>query len=285
MATPQANIKRMARTRQIIYALVIAAVALPYVIPVPIAFKPSSWSKKLYDRIDELEPGSHVLISFDYDPASEAELYPMSKVLLRHCYKNGLIPIVMTHWPDGEGMCKKACDETAEEAPRLWNRELVSGQDFVLLGFKPGGADLILNMGEDLRGAFDKDIYGQPTAGMAALEGVDSLKDIDMAVDLAAGIHVPVWIGYGSDRFGFPLGAGTTAVIAPKLYTFLQSNQLVGFLGGLRGAADYEKLLEQSGTATRGMQAQSVTHLLLIVLVLGANARFIWGRLAGKEGN
>jgi len=181
------------------------------------------------------------------------------------------------------GMCKKACEEAAAESPKLWGKERMSGRDFALLGFKPGGADLILNMGENLKGAFTKDFYDQPTAGMSALKGVDSLRDIDMAVDLAAGIHVNLWIAYGHDRFDFPLGAGTTAVIAPKLYPFLQTDQLVGFLGGLRGAADYELLLEQSGKATQGMEAQSVTHILLIVLIVAANARFIVNRLRGKQ--
>ena len=108
-------------------------------------------------------------------------------------------------------------------------------------------------------------------------------EQIANAVDLAAGVHVDVWIVYGHDRFDFPLGAGTTAVIAPKLYPFLQTGQLVGFLGGLRGAADYELMLDQTGNATQGMQAQSVTHILLIVLIVGANARFIVNRLRGKQ--
>ena len=283
MATPQEQIKRMTIIRHIIYVLVAASVVLPYIVKMDLPFAASKWSKKMYEAIDELEPGSHVLLSFDYDPAAEAELYPMSMALLRHCFKKDLIPIVMTHWPDGVGMCKKACEEAAAESPKLWGKEKISGRDFALLGFKPGGQDLILNMGENLKGAFTTDFYDEPTAGMAALEGVDSLRDIDMAVDLAAGVHVNVWIAYGHDRFDFPLGAGTTAVIAPKLYPFLQTGQLVGFLGGLRGAADYELMLEQSGNATQGMQAQSVTHILLIVLIVGANARFIVNRLRRKQ--
>jgi len=140
-------------------------------------------------------------------------------------------------------------------------------------------------MGENLRGAFPKDYYNEPTAGMEALEGVGSLKDIDLAIDIAAGNTIEMWIAYGSDRFGFPLGAGCTAVMAPDLYPFLQSEQLVGFLGGLRGAADYEELLARSGDATRGMQAQSVTHVLLIVLLIAANAKFIAARIRRRRGD
>jgi hypothetical protein len=110
---------------------------------------------------------------------------------------------------------------------------------------------------------------------MPALKGVQSLKDIPLAVDIAAGATVEMWIAYGRDRFGFDLGAGCTAVIAPDLYPFLQSKQLVGLLGGLRGAADYEVLLEEPGSGVAGMQAQSVAHVLIIGLIVVANVIFL----------
>ena len=105
-----------------------------------------------------------------------------------------------------------------------------------------------------------------------------------MAVDLTSGTPgVEMWIVYGSDRFGFPLGVGTTAVQAPQLYPFMKSNQLVGLLGGLRGAADYEQLLNASADATRGMLAQSATHTLLVILIVGANIRLLAGLFRRKR--
>jgi hypothetical protein len=271
-------------TRHGIYLLVAAAVILPYLRPLPLPFKPSPWAEKLYHQVERLEPGSHVLLAFDYSPGSEAELYPMSLAILRHCHRKDLIPIVMTHWVDGVGLSRNLCERAAAESGEMWQKEKLSGRDYVFLGYKPGYSNLVLNMGENLKGAFAKDYYDKPTQDMPALKGVDRLKDIDLAIDIAAGTTVEMWIAYGSDRFGFPLGAGCTAVMAPDFYPFLQSGQLVGFLGGLRGAADYEKLLEKSADATRGMQAQSVTHLLIIVLILAANAVFIAGFLRNRKG-
>jgi len=268
MATPEVLIRRQTLARRIVYLVVAAAVITPYIHPLPIKFKPSPWAKKLYDRIETLKPGSAVLFSFDYDPSAMAELYPMSRCLLRHCFARGLHPIVMTHWPNGVGLCKQLVEETADEA----GKQL--GTHCVFLGYKPGWSDLILNMGESLQGAFDKDYYGKPTEGMPALEHVRSLKDVPLVVDIAAGATVEMWIAYGRDRFGFDLGAGCTAVIAPDLYPFLQSEQLCGFLGGLRGAADYETMLKKPEDATKGMQAQSLTHMLIIVLIIGANVHF-----------
>ena len=138
-------------------------------------------------------------------------------------------------------------------------------------------------MGENLKGAFDKDYYGVQTSGMPALEGISTLKDISMGVDLAAGASVGMWVAYGSDRFGFPLGVGTTAVQAPDMYPFLNSKQIVGLLGGLRGAADYEQLLNEPGGATRGMAAQSMEHVLIVVLIIATNVGVVGGLIMRKR--
>lgn len=285
MAQRQAEMRRFNTVRWTIYILVALVVVLPYVLrlPLPLKFTPSRDVRKLYDRMDSLKPGSHVLLSLDYDAASQAELQPMSRALLEHCFKKGLIPIVMTHWQSGLGLDKQVIDEVANKAKEALGKEVKSGRDYVFLGFKPGYSNLVLNMGENLKGAFDKDYFGQSTGDMPALQGVSSLKDIDMGVDLAAGSDVGMWIAYGSDRFNFPLGAGTTAVQAPDMTPFLDSKQLVGLLGGLRGAADYETLLDMPDGGTTGMLAQSSTHVLVILLIVAANARLLLGRSARKR--
>ncbi len=269
MSTPDAELWRQAITRRVIYLLVALAVIVPYLAGWKMGVKPSRQARALYDRIEELPAGSPVLLAFDYDPQSKEELYPMSLALLRHCFERDLHPLLMTHWITNLGLCKELIEQTAKEAGKE------SGTDYVFLGNRPGWGNLILNMGENLKGAFDRDYYDQPTADMPALEGVHSLRDVPLVVDVAAGNTVEMWIAYGSDRFGFDLGAGCTAVIGPDLYPFHQSEQIVGFLAGLRGAADYETLLDEPGGGIAGMPAQSLAHLLIIVLILGANVRFV----------
>jgi len=271
MGTPeaQASLRRLAIARRIIYLLVAVAVAVPTVCDLSCDFKPSPWAEKVFKKVEALKPGSPILFSFDFDPSAMEELHPMGLALLRHCFKNDLHPIVMTHWSSGVGISRQIIEKAAKE------RGKVSGRDYVFLGFRPGGSNLVLNMGENLQGAFDKDFFKQPTEGMPALEGVRSLKDISLVIDLAAGSSVEMWIAYGRDRFGFDLGAGCTAVITPDLYPFLSSGQLIGVLGGLRGAADYETLIKRPDRATKGMQAQSLTHVLIILLIIGANVHYV----------
>ena len=82
--------------------------------------------------------------------------------------------------------------------------------------------------------------------------------------------------------FGVPIGCGCTAVSAPTLYTYLQTNQMVGMLGGLKGAADYETLVGiKGGQAVRGMAPQSVAHLVIILFIIIGNVAYFSQRKKG----
>lgn len=254
--------------RRIIFAIVAVAVIvsllLSFYLPIP-ATPPV---KKIYDKIDSMPPGSHVLIAFDYDPAAKEELQPMAVALMHHCYRRGHKVIGLTLWPGGTGLAEQAM---VSIAPRYGRKP---GEDYVFLGYKPGVASLIINMGENLYTAFPKDFYGNDTRTLPALQGIESLKDIDYVIDLAAGATVETWIAFGKEKYKFDMGAGCTAVIGPDLYPFLDSRQINGLMAGLKGAAEYEALVGHQAQAVEGMRPQSVTHALIVLFVIFSNAVF-----------
>ena len=126
-------------------------------------------------------------------------------------------------------------------------------------------------MGENLYSAFPKDFYGNDTTTMPVLQGVDSLREINYLFDLAAGTTIEAWIAFGKEKYKFELGAGCTAVMGPDMYPFLQSKQLTGLLGGLKGAAEYEALVNKKANAVSGMRPQSVVHVIIIIFVIFGN--------------
>ena len=68
---------------------------------------------------------------------------------------------------------------------------------------------------------------------------------------------------------------------APRFYPLIDTGQINGLLGGLRGAAEYEILLNREGKAIAGMDAQSATHFLIIFLIVVCNLFYF---LTGQEG-
>jgi hypothetical protein len=255
--------------RRFVFALMALAVIVPLLQPFAlpgIAVSPEV--KGLYKKIDSMPPGSTLLLSFDFDPASKPELYPMAVCILRHAFSRDIKVVAMGLWLPGTGIAEEIMGRMAREAGKTkW-------EDYVYLGWAPGTFNVIIGLGQDLYKTFPKDYYGRDTREIPLLKkkNLGTLAKFDYVVCLAAGDPgIETWLIYGQEKHQFEMGGGCTSVIAPKMYAFLRSGQLNGLLGGMKGAAEYESLLNKPGLGIRGMDAQSTTHFLIIILILISN--------------
>ena len=98
-------------------------------------------------------------------------------------------------------------------------------------------------MGEDIAGAFPTDVHGKPISEIPLMKGVHDLRQVKVVFTAATGIIGEWWITQVHPQVGIPVIIGPTAVGAPKYYAYLNSGQLVGMVGGMKGAAEYESLL------------------------------------------
>jgi len=258
--------------RRIIFVFVAAAVTIPLLIKFSLPVPVTREVRGIYDKIDSLPEGSHVLIAFDYDPASKEELQPMAVALLHHCFKNNIKVVGMTLNPGGTGLADSAITEVGKEYGKEYK------EDYVFLGYKTGVELVMINMGENIYSAFPKDFSGSATADLPVLKDVQSLQDFDFVVDLASGSSIEAWIAFGKEKYNFDLGAGCTAVIGPDMYPFLQSKQIEGLMSGLKGAAEYETLIERKSSAVAGMSPQSVVHVLVVLFVIFGNFLYFMTR-------
>jgi hypothetical protein len=252
--------------RRIIFILIALATLIPLLWPIGLPVRVSPEVQRIYDYIESLPESSVLLLSLDFDPAAKPELYPMTIALLHHAFRKNLRVIGMTLWVTGTGMAEKVIADIAQE----WHKQ--RGVDYVFLGYTPGGSAVIINMGQDLYATFPTDHYGNRTAELPIMKDIKSLRSIDYAISLAAGNPgIEAWYVYGKEKYGFELGGGCTAVSAAGLYPFLDTGQINGLMGGLRGAAEYETIIGIKGKAIGGMDAQSVTHFVIILLIILCN--------------
>ncbi len=262
--------------RRFIFLLIGICTLIPLLFPMGLAIKTSPEVKGVYNYIESLPPGSVFLLSLDFDPASKPELYPQAIALLRHAFRKNLRVITMTLWVSGTGMAEHVVDQVAKDLGKI------EGKDYVFLGWSPGAGSVIITMGQDLYKAFPTDYHGHRTRDLEVLKGVQSLKDVTYVVSLAAGTTgIESWYVFGKDKYRFELGGGCTGVIAPGLYPLLRSGQINGLIGGLRGAAEYEVLIGEKGLAVAGMDAQSVTHVVIVMLVMLCNVFYFLRRNEG----
>lgn len=264
--------------RRIIFVLIALAVIIPkitgLIIPNLVGQEPS---RDLFEFVDALPEGSVVIVSFDYDPSTMPELQPMAEAIVRHLFRDGHRIIGMALWPQGASLGQDAMSAFADS---LGREQYV---DWVNMGYKTGGAVTIARLGTSMRAVFPTDRDNVPWDEIPLLEGVNNLEDIDLVISLSAGdpgiIH---WVMMAKDRYGTPVGGGCTAVSAPQLYTYLQTEQMVGLLGGLKGAADYETLVGlPEGEATEGMTPQSVAHIVIMLFIVIGNVTYFMQRKKG----
>jgi hypothetical protein len=209
----------------------------------------------------------------------------MTLALYRHCFDKKHKVLSFTLWPNGAALIERAFDTMKLEYHDVEigpNPGLQSGEDYVNFGYQVGGALVIIAAGQDMKTAFTTDYRGNSTGSMAILEGVENLSDLDYVMDLAAGSTIDWWVAYGVQRYHFTMGAGCTAVSATQYYPYLNTEQINGLLGGLKGAAEYEFLADHEGRAMAGMTAQSSVHSLIILLVIISNVFYFLTRKKGR---
>ena len=261
--------------RRIIFVLVFLGVAIPLLVDFYLPIKPTSTVQAVYDEIERvaaIDEGT-VLLSFSYGASTEPEMQPMARSLVRHCFSRDIKVVAICLWPEAPGLAQEVLQTTAAEFGKTY------GVDYAFMGYKPGNYSVILNMGQDFHDAFPRDAWGARSNTLPLTRDIRSLRDFDFVFDLAAGDSIEFWwIPFGQEKFGFPFAGGCTAVMAPDLFPFLQSRQLIGLIGGLAGAAEYEILMNRRDSATEAMRAQSITHLIIIAFILFGNAVFFLTR-------
>ncbi len=266
--------------RRIIFIVMALAVILPLAfrmsLPIKIGEGPS---KDMYDAVEALPNGSTVLLSFDYDPSTMPELQPMAIAMAQQLMTKDIKIVSLALWPMGVSLGNEALISVSDS---LGKEEYL---DWVNLGYKTGGGVLIVRMGSDIKSVFPVDYDGNSVDEMPIMDNINKLSDFDMIISLSAGDPgIPSWVMMAGDRYDIPIGGGCTAVSAPQFYPYLGTGQLVGLLGGLKGAADYETMVRvgvedaPAGTATPGMAAQSVAHLVIMLFIILGNISYLAGK-------
>ncbi|MBN2380925.1 hypothetical protein JXM67_14095 [candidate division WOR-3 bacterium] len=256
--------------RRIIFLVLALVVLVPLLVKIPIPPKVSEPVENAYRAIDTLRPGSVVVLSVDYDATSAPECQPMMEAIAEHAFRRGLKIILLGHLVTGLPLGQIAIEEAAARHGKTY------GTDYVNLGYRPNPITVIVGIGREIRDFYGADYQGVPVDSFPMMRDVHNYDDIAALVSFAHGTMVEIWIEYAWGRFGEQIIGGVTGVVAPNLYPYLQSKQLVGLLGGLKGASEYESLLERPGLGSKGMPAQTTAHLLIILFILvGTVADFI----------
>jgi hypothetical protein len=258
----------MSVDRRLIFVVIAISVAAPLIFPLNLPIGTSREAEAYFAEMERLQAGDDMILSFDYEPDTMAELDPMSIATLRHAFSKEVRVIALTNYPGGPGIAERILGQMQEEY------DLTYGVDYVFLGYNPDYSATMLRMGESIRSTFPTDHYRTPTGDLPLMAEVDSYADIELLVTVTASALAEYWVIWAGGTYGQRIITGNTAIQAVLIYPYFQAGQLAGFLGGLKGAAEYERLVAREGAAVRGMDAQSMAHLLIVCFIVVGNIGF-----------
>ena len=269
----------MSVDRRYIFLIILVAVLVPLLKPIGLPIEPTTKVIGLYKTIEALPEGSVVYFATDWDPGSSAELYPMAQATLRHLFKRNMKVICGTLWPTAGPLAENVLKEIAAEFGKTY------GEDYVNLGFKEGREVVMVSIATDIASVYPIDYYGKPTTSYPIMADVKDFHDVALLLNISGGYPgTKEWLQQVQRRFGMKMATCTTAVSEPEYVPNFQAGQLVGLVGGLAGAAEYERLIDVPGTATRGMDAQSLGHVAIIALIVMSNVAYLARKRSGKQG-
>ena len=260
--------------RRIVFLYVAIAAAIPLFMDLEVPLPITTDVRNLYDALEKLPDGSKVMAAFDYDPPSAPELQPMAVAFMKYAFKRDFKIIIMGLWPQGPIQANMAIDEAMQD-PEIAAKNLQYGVDYVNLGFQSGNEFVIQSMGTAFKTMFPKDYRTTPYDSIPLMRNIVNFSNIDFLMNFSSGEPGTIqWVQIAVDRFGSVLGAGNTAVQAPQVYPYLRAGQMVGLLGGMSGAAEFEKITAEKGKASTFILSQMIAHAIVIILILIGNVAY-----------
>lgn len=261
--------------RRIIYALMILVIALSLIKPVGLAIVPTAETQRVYDFIDALPSGSIVYLGFDFSAGGIPELMPAAHSLVRQGFRKDLRFICAGMWVMAGDMADTAFSIVEEEFP---DKEY--GVDWINIGYKPGGEVLLQKMLASIyEAAVGRDHYGNDLKTLPLLNEAPTIKDADALFIFVTGTPGErQYIAHVSSPHNIPLCVSTISVSVPELMPLIQARQVHAGVLGMKGAAEYEALVGNPGSATAGMDAQSFSHALIIVFIILGNLGYLLTR-------
>jgi hypothetical protein len=276
--------------RRFIFIIIGVVIILPMIFPIhqPVGCQKST--KALFDTVEGIDPSTQCLmISTDYTPQTEAENQPMTIALIRHAMARKLPVVLLSLYVESTPLVADAMNQVVAEFNARAKAPADSvhyGRDVAFLGWQPPPIVPILAMGKSISGIYPTDFYGATTDSLPIMRNIHNYDQVGLVAAIAS-VGSPLWyVQFAQPKFGVKVAAGCTAVSAPEFYPYFETRQLSGMLGGMKGAAEYEQLVEdryQIGgrvRASEGMGSQSAAHLAIMLFVVLGNIAYF----ASKRG-
>jgi len=263
--------------RRVIYVGLLVVLFIPLYKPLGLPLPITRESKACFEFIGKLPADSVVLMINSTGPSVQAELYPQTLTMARHLMDKKVKIVICSLAVESPAYNTKLFERWAAEY------KYENGKDYVILPYKAGGETAMAAIGRDIKSLYSTDDRNVPLSQLPLWSRINSVKDFACVIDISGGESQRWMLGHIQAPHKVPCIAAITAVILAVTQPYFSSGQLVGILSGLNGAAEYELQSKTPGPAAAGMDAQSLGHMWVVLLVVIGNIAYIASRSQSKK--
>lgn len=280
--------------RWIITALLLAAVLIPALANLrttPLPGLVPEETLAVGEILGSLPEGAPVLVAFDYQPGTSAELNATATAVIDHLMLRGAPLTLVSTSPTGPPLAERLLSDPSG----VGGHGYVHGQQYVNLGYIPGGSAGLLEFSIDPQGVFPLPFNLQGLENPAnvwsapPLQRINALTDFALVMVIADDAAIARdWIEQVEPRLDpVPLvmvtSAGTTPLVRPY-YQAGGEGQVDGLVSGLTGGVAYERITGRSLQARTYWDAFSNGLMMAEVLIVaGAIVSLGLGLFRGRQ--
>jgi hypothetical protein len=259
---------------KVVHAAVIAVMVFALLRPMGIAIKPSADTMKVYNLVESLPANSIVFIGLDYSSAMVPEQQPALAAMVRHGWSKGLRFVVVGVDSQMAGdLCEQAFAKVLPDFP-----DKKYGVDWINIGYKPGYEVLMQKMLVSMDDAcMGTDGSGTSFESYPIMKDFQTIKQAAMVATFYSGETPSAYVKHICQPHNIPLVASSGTGAIPTVMPLVSSGQVSGVLVGMKGAAEYEVLVEKPDDAVRGLDAQSLVHFLVVAFIILGNIAYYAG--------
>lgn len=300
--------------------MLVLSATIPLFFNIPVPGKPTDASVDAFAALMNVKEGETVLIGSDWTGSTRGESKAHMKAILRILMRKGAkIALWSSADPQSPRVAQDVMIEVNEERKKEPNaKPYQRWNDWVMCGFYPN-ADVAINaVGTDVRKAFstrkESDASNQlkPLFESPVMSKIKSVKDFALVINITASKTSDFHVQFMSAK-GAKLLFAVTGVMVPETQVFYNAGQCVGFIGGLQGVFDVERLMtsglnvpgpkgeppvtsekvkdkiegfkgvENEGNGTKYYPTLHFTLILMIALIVKGNIEMVKAKKAGAR--
>lgn len=261
--------------QRVLYLLLLAALLVGIIAPsliAPLEVPPIvPGAQTLRDQIGALGENDVVLIGYDWDARRVAELRPLEDAVIGQLIEQKVKLVLMSTDPQGSLLLYDLRDNLRANGYAQY------GDDYILLGYQPGGELALRAMAQNFGQFLSADFNGTDvsTGGLATgastgtNQPLDSLNDFSMIMLLADDqVDVQSWMEQVQRTArDVPFSVLLTAEAAPSAAPYLRQPNVFG-LSGTDGALAYQALRGADTSVVASSAAQLRLGMIAFVVLL-----------------